>query len=534
MVFDQSTCERQYPNLLDEMKNEPLTKSDPIRIHDILNQKAGQNKPQSKRKVATSKKLKKCETLQKGKGNNFGVGIQSTEIIVEDNPGVDENLYDENKVNEQVDEDNSVVQEQVFEEGQSTEYSVEDNSIVNDNHSGLCPKIKFTKGFTQKCKGLMESKRTTGSIENLNKKPALKRKGTGTKKYKVDKKLCKETRNDAMNEKGKESEVASHKIKRQKGKRSIHRTIRTRSSPKALYGTITCLKPDQKKCLIEMGFGSLIGMFADEIPTMLGYYVVDKFDPEKMELMLHDGSIEVTAKAVHDMLGVPNGGKSIMSLEPRASDDPFIKDWKAQFQTSEIRPNDILDVIVSSNDAGRMFKMNFLMLFANTMAACESNGVCSMTVLKQISDDVHVETLDWCGFLLECLNPLLYLDSTRCDAFPVIRQRPAIKCWNLVLMRCREKLEVNGGGFGKLPKREIESETELQEEVFHAKIEENYNIIYDELVSLYLNLKEASSIFPLSDKLKQSHEKFAQVFGKKDLLNDNIIHNSHDDVVSDV
>lgn len=53
-------------------------------------------------------------------------------------------------------------------------------------------------------------------------------------------------------------------------------------------------------------------------------------------------------------------------------------------------------------------------------------------------------------------------------------------------------------------------------------------------MSLYLNLKEASSIFPLSDKLKQSRENFAQVFGNKDLLNDNIIHNSHDDVVSDV
>ncbi|GKD21560.1 hypothetical protein Tco_1223263 [Tanacetum coccineum] len=331
-----STCERQYPTLLDEMENESLTKSDPIHIHDIVNQIAEQNKPQSKRKVATSKKIKKRETLQKGKGNKFGVGgIQLTEIIVEDNPVVDENLGDENKVNGQVDEDNTVVQEQVFEEEQSTEYLVEDNSVVKDNHSGLCPKIKYTK-------------ERNGVFAQ-----------SGTKKDKVDKKLSKETRNDAMNEKGKESEVVSHKIKKQKGKRSIYTTLRTRSSPKALHSTITCLKPDQKRCLIEMGFGSLIGMFLDEIPTMLGYYVVDNFDPEKMELMLHDGSIEVTAKAVHDMLGVPNGGKSIMSLEPRASDDPFIKDLKAQFQTSDIRPNDILDVIASSNDAGRMFKMNF-------------------------------------------------------------------------------------------------------------------------------------------------------------------------------
>ncbi|GJX12265.1 hypothetical protein Tco_0204023 [Tanacetum coccineum] len=73
---------------------------------------------------------------------------------------------------------------------------------------------------------------------------------------------------------------------------------------------------------------------------MLGYYVVDNFEPKKMELMMHDGSIEVTAKAVHDMLSVPNGGKSIISLEPRASDDLFIKYWKAQFQTNDIRPND--------------------------------------------------------------------------------------------------------------------------------------------------------------------------------------------------
>lgn len=60
---------------------------------------------------------------------------------------------------------------------------------------------------------------------------------------------------------------------------------------------------------------------------------------------------------------------------------------------------------------------------------------------------------------------MLYLDSTRCDAFPVQRQRPAISGWKTILMKYREKIEIESGGFGLLPKEDDVYINSLQSKV---------------------------------------------------------------------
>nr|GFA69430.1 ulp1 protease family, C-terminal catalytic domain-containing protein [Tanacetum cinerariifolium] len=228
------------------------------------------------------------------------------------------------------------------------------------------------------------------------------------------------------------------------------------------------LNGDRKKCLDEMGFGSMIGMGIHELPGKLGFYVIDNLDTETNVLSLTDNSIVVTSQSVHDILGIPMGGCSLESLAPRSPDDPFIKEWLSQFgDKNEVRPNDITDVTISIKDAGKLFKMNFLMLFANTMGLCEKSRVCNMNILKKITDDVCVEKIDWCSYIIKCLkeskqkwvNPdknhytgpvtfmiLLYLHSTRCDDIDVICKTPAIKNWKSVHMQYREKLEIEKCG----------------------------------------------------------------------------------------
>nr|GFA82128.1 ulp1 protease family, C-terminal catalytic domain-containing protein [Tanacetum cinerariifolium] len=150
--------------------------------------------------------------------------------------------------------------------------------------------------------------------------------------------------------------------------------ICTRTTPTALFNAMAILNDDRKKCLHEMGFASMIGMGIYELPGKLGYYVIDNFDSETNVLSLNDSSILVTLESVNDILGIPMGGCSIESLEPRTANDHFIKEWLSQFgEKTEIRPNDISEVIVSTKDAGKLFKMNFLMLFANTMGLCETS-----------------------------------------------------------------------------------------------------------------------------------------------------------------
>ena len=62
---------------------------------------------------------------------------------------------------------------------------------------------------------------------------------------------------------------------------------------------------------------------------------------------------------------------------------------------------------------------------------------------------------------------LLYLDSTRCDRFPVSRQRPAITEWKSVYMKYREKIELEAGGFGLLPNQEDICTSGLESKVLY-------------------------------------------------------------------
>nr|GFA36527.1 hypothetical protein [Tanacetum cinerariifolium] len=312
-------------------------------------------------------------------------------------------------------------------------------------------------------------KRTVGRPKksvsaNENKSSSVKRRGRPAKGNDEEK-------NQTVGSKGKKNKDSSKsKNKNKANENNMNCKIRTRTTPKALFNAMAILSDDRKKCLHEMGFASMIGMGIYELLGKLGYYVIDNFDTESNVLSLNDSSILVTSESVNDILGIPMGGSSIESLEPRTADDPFIKEWLSQFgEKTKIRPNDISEIIVATKDAGKLFKMNFLMLFANTMGLCETSGVCSMNILKQIRDDVCVKTVDWCNYIMKCLkdsknnfdtesnvlslndssilvtsesvNDILGIPMGGSSEFDVIRQTPAIRNWKSVQMKHREKLE---------------------------------------------------------------------------------------------
>lgn len=198
------------------------------------------------------------------------------------------------------------------------------------------------------------------------------------------------------------------KPKRKKKKKEIgFPTLRTRTAPTALYSALSILSPEREKVLIDMGFGGLIGMDIHDLPGFLGYHVLSMVDDEKRKLGTSNGAIEITEYKVHEIMGIPNGEVPIDCLEERKPNDPFIQEWFQQFPSGkkDIRPNDITDVIVASDDHGKLFRMNFLMLFANTMGICETQGACSMKILNRINDDIieKVESINWCKYIIDSL-----------------------------------------------------------------------------------------------------------------------------------
>ena len=152
----------------------------------------------------------------------------------------------------------------------------------------------------------------------------------------------------------------------------------------------------------------MINFPLNELPGFLGFYVLENFHPNSMELRLEKGSIKVTRQKVHDMLGVPMGSRKLDEMEQREWDDEFIKIWEQQYhklgKKEKATPALIAKEINRTSNADFMFKINFLMLFASTMGTLDSGGKCPYNVLRNVKEDDDIADIDWCGYILDCLK----------------------------------------------------------------------------------------------------------------------------------
>ncbi|GKE15509.1 hypothetical protein Tco_1423086, partial [Tanacetum coccineum] len=261
----------------------------------------------------------------------------------------------------------------------------------------------------------------------------------------------------------------------------------------------------QKKCLKDMGFERMIHFPIVELPSALAYHAIDHFHPGSMELRLEKGSIKATRQKVHDMLGIPMGSRKLEDLEERPSNDPFIKEWEKQFKhVPKPTPAAIASVISDTTEADFMFRMNFITLFGSTMGTLDNGGRVSTKLLKRITEDVDISDIDWCGYILDCLQTskknwkdvktrnnfyygpltflcLLYLDSTIFPDLRVLRHRPALRSWNTTTMKKRIKMETETD-----PEEEHDGMNEYSE-----KIVLKFDIISDERSKLVRTLRNA-------------------------------------------
>ncbi|GJW67987.1 hypothetical protein Tco_0122411 [Tanacetum coccineum] len=262
-----------------------------------------------------------------------------------------------------------------------------------------------------------------------------------------DRKLTKDKMDKGLESESEGDEQLKKVTKTRKGKGSKaekpYPTCNTRSSPKPMYEAMMTLTDPQKKCLKDMGFERMIHFPIVELPSALAYHAIDHFHPGSMELRLEKGSIKATRQKVHDMLGIPMGSRKLEDLEERPSNDPFIKE------------------------------MNFITLFGSTMGTLDNGGRVSTKLLKRITEDVDISDIDWCGYILDCLQTskknwkdvktrnnfyygpltflcLLYLDSTIFPDLRVLRHRPALRSWNTTTMKKRIKMETETRCLGKL------------------------------------------------------------------------------------
>ncbi|KAL4577698.1 hypothetical protein LXL04_013809 [Taraxacum kok-saghyz] len=106
--------------------------------------------------------------------------------------------------------------------------------------------------------------------------------------------------------------------------------IRTRVSPKSFIDVIKGLNKKQKEAVEEIRFGSFIGMKLN-IPTRLGFFVVDNYDKEANCIRLGHEYLEITKDKISDAFGLPANGVEMESLEECNKDNELLKRWNDMF-----------------------------------------------------------------------------------------------------------------------------------------------------------------------------------------------------------
>ncbi|PWA80920.1 hypothetical protein CTI12_AA190070 [Artemisia annua] len=256
------------------------------------------------------------------------------------------------------------------------------------------------------------------------------------------------------------------------------KTLRARVTSTPLFEAMRNLSAERKRIIREMGFGELIDFPIGEIPTKLAFFVVNSLETQSMGLKLSEGNIKILPETVQKVIGIPMGERPLERQEgERGYDDPFLAEWKSQFPEDKkrITTRNVSELIVATTNTDYMFKMNFLMLFANTMGCCDNSSDVKNTVLNNVLEDDNVREIDWCTYIGECARysknewtkrcktkevvyygpitflMLVYLHYyTKFAAMEVRRRIPAFEGWNATLMKKRETLEMNKVNIGKL------------------------------------------------------------------------------------
>ncbi|KAI3502715.1 hypothetical protein L1887_30957 [Cichorium endivia] len=145
----------------------------------------------------------------------------------------------------------------------------------------------------------------------------------------------------------------------------------------------------------------------NELPTRLSCYVLNEFSA---------GNIKITKESIRDILGVPCGGKTIVTQVRCMRTHPVTEFWNKQFEKQKTnKPNvnsigsaAVLQEIkggkdIRDEDGKKLFVLNFLVLFATCFVEGNQRGSCNTKFLHNISNIDDVSKLDWCGYIFECL-----------------------------------------------------------------------------------------------------------------------------------
>nr|GEW07471.1 hypothetical protein [Tanacetum cinerariifolium] len=318
--------------------------------------------------------------------------------------------------------------------------------------------------FEDKEVGEKKRKKDSEPSSSEDEKPLTKKtkgKGKGPSKTTLEKPLKKK------------KVVSDNQIRREKFL-SDYPPLLSRTIPSFFFHVIRDAKVNMKSFMEDIRFSALHSVNIDTLPNRLARFVVRAFDSKTYNFYLKIGVIHVTAE----------------------------KHWLNQFalkKKKRIFATDIAEKLVRSTRVDFMFKVNFLMLFANVMGKADTmRAFVNLSVVRRIREDTNIAGLDWCDFIHYCLAI-----SHEPNTVSGFYNGPL--CFLIYL-------EIEDEAFGKL---EIYGEWSENETIICEMIEEKLSRISKEKAEVETLLRDANKEFPNDDNEASVKTKPAAVKAKE-------------------
>ncbi|KAJ0932684.1 hypothetical protein HanPSC8_Chr04g0176481 [Helianthus annuus] len=169
-----------------------------------------------------------------------------------------------------------------------------------------------------------------------------------------------------------------------------------------------------------MGFGSILKLKTDSLPTKMSHFVVDKFSVKDMVIKLNVGHIEVNEIVISGLLGLRNSGAVIEYKKKEKKKDKKNEEQKQQKDEQKGKKKD-----------------------KNSGDVIESD----------VKEDEDEEESD-----------MLYVDRTLCGDINTVRTLSPLSFWMKETLSRRETWEIKNSGFGKGVLREGYVDTQVDVE----------------------------------------------------------------------
>ncbi|PWA57675.1 ulp1 protease family, C-terminal catalytic domain-containing protein [Artemisia annua] len=127
--------------------------------------------------------------------------------------------------------------------------------------------------------------------------------------------------------------------------------IHQRISLWSLHRLLPNLSPKQREDVNEIGFGAVLRFSIKDVPTRLGYWLLDNFDEDRCVLNVDGKEISITRETVRDVLGIPMGDVPVEAVDEADFRHPLLLNGRSSL---EVRQDEELDEALEQNptDAG--------------------------------------------------------------------------------------------------------------------------------------------------------------------------------------